>query len=133
MDLNVRIEFNGEYIELHHPAGFEIEPRTMSEYWALVADACKKHRCSVVLVEAENPRRRMGTMDAFGSGIKASEISYTLSLALCFTGYEPDDLSDFFKTVARNRGVRVEFFSDRESALKWLGVETARERIENVA
>jgi len=35
--------------------------------------------------------------------------------------YVPGELSDFFKTVARNRCVNVEFFSNRPDALTWLG------------
>ncbi|HEU5177314.1 MAG TPA: hypothetical protein VFU24_07655 [Burkholderiales bacterium] len=34
----------------------------------------------------------------------------------------PDDQSQFFRDVAQNRGVRVDFFSEREAALRWLGV-----------
>ena len=45
-----------------------------------------------------------------------------VSLACCFYGYKPDDKSQFFKDVAQNRGVRVEFFGERGAALRWLGV-----------
>lgn len=40
----------------------------------------------------------------------------------CFYGYRPDEKSRFFKDVAQNRGVRVEFFGERDAALRWLGV-----------
>jgi hypothetical protein len=94
----------------------------MDEYWNMIGEGCAKYDCKLVLVEAEAPRRKMNTMDVFGSGIKASEVAATLRLALCFTGYKPDELSEFFKTVAYNRGVTAEFFSNRADALKWLGV-----------
>ena len=98
----------------------------MEKYWAMLGDACADHNCSLVLVEAEAPERNMTTMDAFGSGIRAAEVAVTLKLALCFSGYEPDELSEFFKTVAYNRGVRAEFFSNRADALKWLGVSEGK-------
>ena len=45
-----------------------------------------------------------------------------VSLACCFYGYAPDQQTHFFKDAAQNRGVRVEFFDEREAALRWLGV-----------
>jgi hypothetical protein len=36
----------------------------------------------------------------------------------------PDDQSRFFKDVAQNRGVRVDFFNDRDAALRWLGISS---------
>jgi hypothetical protein len=133
MNEEVKIEFNGEFIEIRHPNGLKIAHDSTETYWTRISDACMKYKCSRVLVEAESPRREMGTMDAFGSGVRASEIAITLSLALCFSNYQPDDLSDFFKTVARNRGVRVEFFSNRKDALKWLGVSDLQQPVENAA
>lgn len=118
----LKVEFNGDFIEISHPKGVEIERQSMDEYWNTIGDACARYDCQLVLVEAEAPRRRMNTMDAFGSGIKASEVAIRLRLALCFSDYKPDELSEFFKTVAYNRGVTAEFFSTRTDALKWLGV-----------
>ena len=46
-----------------------------------------------------------------------------VSLACCFYGCAPDQQTHFFKDVAQNRGVRVEFFDEREAALRWLGVD----------
>ena len=122
MNEELQISFNGDFIEIRHPKGYKIEPRSMGEYWTMIGEACANYKCNLVLVEAEAPRREMSTMDAFGSGIRASEVAMTLKLALCFAGYEPDELSEFFKTVAYNRGVRAEFFSNRSDALRWLGV-----------
>jgi hypothetical protein len=122
MDEELHISFSGDFIEIRHPKGHTIEPQSMDKYWDMVGEACAKHRCNLVLVEADAPKREMSTMEVFGSGVKASQVAITLELALCFAGYETDELSEFFKTVAHNRGVRAEFFSNRSDALKWLGV-----------
>jgi hypothetical protein len=122
MNEELQIEFNGDFIELRHARGARIDARTMDARWTLISEACAKFDCNRVLVEGEAPERDMSTMDAFGSGVRAAEVAATLKLALCFADYEPDDLSEFFKTVAYNRGVQAEFFSNREDALKWLGV-----------
>ncbi len=47
-----------------------------------------------------------------------------LSVACIFRGHVPDDQSEFFRTAAMNRGVRMEFFEDLNAALQWLGART---------
>lgn len=49
-----------------------------------------------------------------------------MSVACCFYGYAPDQQTRFFMDVSQNRGVRIEFFAEREAALRWLGVDPAR-------
>jgi len=75
-----------------------------------------------VLIEGTVAARRMGNMDSFGAGALAGSMLTGVSLACCFYGYAPDDQSRFFRDVAQNRGVRVDFFNEREAALRWLGV-----------
>jgi hypothetical protein len=60
-------------------------------------------------------------MDSFGLGSLAGSMLTGVSLACCFYGYTPDQQTQFLKDVAQNRGVRVEFFDNREAALRWLG------------
>jgi hypothetical protein len=75
-----------------------------------------------VLIEGTIARRQMATMDSFGLGALAGSMLTGVSLACCFYGYTPDQQTQFFKDVAQNRGVRIEFFDSREAALRWLGV-----------
>lgn len=117
------LEFRGDYIHIQHDKDFEISPESMNEFWTALGEACEQYKCPRVLAEGPAPKRRMDTIGAFESGIHASKVAVRLSLALCFYDYKTDELSDFFKTVARNRGARVEFFTDRDEALRWLGVE----------
>jgi hypothetical protein len=55
--------------------------------------------------------------------VQASNLIPGLRVACCFENHETDELTEFFKTAASNRGVEIEFFSDRQKALSWLGVE----------
>jgi hypothetical protein len=80
---------------------------------------------SLVLVEAPSPSRKMDTTAAFESGTRVSQVAPGLKVAMFFLDYKTDELTEFFKTVARNRGTRIEFFGDKESALEWLGVAQA--------
>ena len=122
MDTNLAIEFKGDHIHIRHGEGFEITPEGMDRFWEMLAKTCEKHDCSRVFAEGPVPERRMDTVAAFRSGVQAAEAAPSLWLAICFENYEPDELSDLFKHAARNRGVHVKFFSDREQAHRWLGV-----------
>jgi hypothetical protein len=63
----------------------------------------------------------MTAMDAYDAGNKAGEVA-PLRLACLFYDYSPDETSSFFQTVALNRGVSVEYFTDSMEALRWLNV-----------
>ena len=119
------IEVRDDYIYVLHQPNFEMTRDTMVEIWAELAAVCKETDCNRVLVEAPAPARRMDTTAAFESGTRVSQIAPGLKIAMHFTDYTTDELTEFFKTVARNRGTRVEFFADKESALEWLGVGQA--------
>jgi len=114
------VEFNGEFIHIKHRPGFEITSKSMETLWTMVGERCIEHECTKVLVQAVSPTRSLDTMDAFDSGIQASKASRKLKVALCFENYQTDETSDFFKTVARNRGAWIEFFPDFDSASAWL-------------
>jgi hypothetical protein len=60
-------------------------------------------------------------MDSFDAAGLMARLLPGLSVACCFRGYTADEQTQFFRTAAMNRGVRVEFFQDLNSALKWLG------------
>jgi len=62
-------------------------------------------------------------MDAYQSGAQAAESIPGMTLAICIDDYTPDDITQFFKNVAYNRGARIEFFNDKKKALAWLGFE----------
>jgi hypothetical protein len=118
----MKVEFLGDHIHIDHGSGLTIDPAAMRDLWAFFGDLCREHDCGSILVEAEIPKRKMGTIDAFESGVEAAEIYPGLSVAICFYNYEPDEMTDLFVTSARNRGARVKFFEDKETALRWLGV-----------
>ncbi len=113
-------DFDGEFIHVKLVRGFEVTSKSMEELWIFLGKVCPENNCSKVLVQAKSPRRTLNTMGAFDSGIQASKAIRQLKAALCFENYKPDELSEFFKTVARNRGASIEFFQDFDTARKWL-------------
>ena len=62
----------------------------------------------------ERLARHYGIPNIYGARFR--RIAYVESSAMT------PDRAQFAETVAQNRGVRVDFFSEREAALRWLGV-----------
>ena len=112
------------YLHVALAPDYEIRPEGVTELMKSVSDVCTRQGHRRVLVEGTVVARRMATMDSFGAGALAGSMLPGVSVACCFYGFKPDEKSQFFKDVAQNRGVRVDFFSDRDAALGWLGVSS---------
>jgi hypothetical protein len=116
------ITFRGDYLHVQHPDNFEISPESNQKLWIALETACQTHKCHRVLSEGKINLRKMKAWNVVDSGTQASVIR-GLKIALLFYNYQPDEISGFFKTVSANRGVKVEFFTDKNAALDWLGVK----------
>jgi hypothetical protein len=124
MDSPFELDVHPTYLHIKQPNGYVISAESSGEIWTVVAELCDRYGRNKVLIEASKPERQLDTMSAFESGRILAENTVGLSIAICFHDYEFDDLSSFFKTVAQNRGVKVEFFSNVDDALRWLDVDT---------
>lgn len=113
---------HADYLHVALVPGYELRPQGATELMKSVSDVCARQGQRRVLIEGTVATRRMATMDSYAIGALAGSMLAGVSLAFCFYGYQPDDKSQFFKDVAQNRGVRVEFFGERDEALRWLGV-----------
>ncbi|MBA1145915.1 hypothetical protein H0Z60_02470 [Ectothiorhodospiraceae bacterium WFHF3C12] len=123
MNASTRVSFQGSHVLVVHPDGYEITPDALGVSWMRMGEACRQHGCYKVLVDSPaTVRKEMRQAEAYQSAIQAMEALHGATVALCFPDYVPDELSGFFKLAAANRGVQVEFFQSRETALRWLGV-----------
>jgi hypothetical protein len=86
-----------------------------------MSKACREHNLRRVLAEGDKVRRRLTPMESFDHAGLAARLMPGLSVACCFRGFKPDEQTEFFRTAAMNRGVRVEFVQDLNAALRWLG------------
>lgn len=121
MDTNFTLDFASDYINVRYPANYEITPENQQKLWEDVRKACRQHNCHRVLAESPTPpKRNMSQTDAFKSAGQAAKASRELRVACLYSNYQPDEITEFFITVAYKRGIRIEFFSEREEALKWL-------------
>jgi len=122
MNTNFAIEFCGTYIHVRLTPGYEISSESMNRLWIDLGEFIRTYNCHRVLAEGLMPSRRMNMAGAFISGEQISQAVSGLLMACFFDGYKADELTEFFKTVARNRGTSIEFFSNRDEALQWLGM-----------
>lgn len=116
------VEDRGGYIHLLHEPNYEVTRESMGVVWAELSAACNELGCNIVLIEAPSPKRQMDTTAAFEVATRIAQIAPGIKVAMLLLDYQTDELTEFFKTVARNRGARVEYFSEKEEALEWLGV-----------
>jgi hypothetical protein len=123
MSTDFSLEFNGKYIHIIHAPDYEISPESNDKLWKELSLACKKYKCLKVLAEGPTQKRKVTSLDAYQSGSRAAESIPGMVMAICIYEYAPDETTQFFKNVAYNRGVTIEFFNDRTKALAWLGIK----------
>lgn len=126
MDTSFEVTVHAAYLHIKYPPGFVISPGSSEQVWKDLGELCRRHGCPKVLLEASSPVRDLDTMSAFDSGRMVAEITPGLTVAICFENYTFDELSSFFKTVAQNRGVKIEMFTNVNEALEWLEVDTGQ-------
>lgn len=122
MSKGFTIESHSNYIHISFPPGTEITRESMGATCDQLTEICKEKGCFRVILEAPSPKRKLDTTGAFESGTRLARIGSGLAVAMVFYDYQTDELTEFFKMVALNRGVRVEYFTDVEKALEWLGL-----------
>lgn len=120
--LDFTLEPREGYLYLHLAPGFEATPESMTRMWTTISDACRRNNLRRVLADGENVQRKLTPMESYDHAALAARLMPGLSVACCFRGYQTDEQTEFFRTAAMNRGVRVEFFEDLDAALRWLGM-----------
>lgn len=118
------LEVHPAYIHFKLPNDFVATLESTGEAWVAVGKFCEQNRRHKVLIEATKPDRQMDTMASFESGRILAENATGVTVAICLHDYEFDELSSFFKTVAQNRGVKMELFTNLDEAYRWLDVDT---------
>jgi hypothetical protein len=121
MSSGFRMEPREGYLYVNLDPGFVMTAESTSGAWIAIGEACRERGLRRALVEGEGVTRRLTPMESFDIAGLAARLLPGLSVAWVFRGYVPDAQSEFFRTAAMNRGVRMEFFQDLNAALRWLG------------
>src|ERR1044072_9157242 len=127
MNTKFSIEFHLTYLLVHHTQDFEPSAETMKTFWSTLASACQNSDCKLVLWIGKIGARRMNLGQIIDSASQAGRVADVLRLACVFENYIPNDKTLFFQTMALRKGARVKYFSTREEALEWLGVDPTTE------
>jgi len=122
MSSDFKLTPHADYVHVELAADYELEPDGTAQLIHAISDACARQSLRRVLIEGTIARWAMGMMDSFSLGSLVGSVLPGGSVACCFSGFAPDQQTEFFKDVSQNRGVRIEFFPSRETALRWLGV-----------
>ncbi len=120
--LGFTLEQREGYLYVHLAPGFEATPESITRLWSAISDACRRNNLRRVLAEGENVQRKLTPMESYDHAALAARLMPGLTVACCFRGYKTDEQTEFFRTAAMNRGVRVEFFQELDGALRWLGM-----------
>lgn len=126
MDPPLELEVHSDHLHIKLSPDMVIDAGSTQDLWEYVGNACAEHGHSKVLIESAARERRMDMTTAFDSARTLAKHTSGLTVAFCFHNLKFDELTTFFKTVAQNRGAKVEFFSDLGEAAKWLGVESVK-------
>jgi hypothetical protein len=124
MSTDFELTPHAEYLQVELAPGYEIKPDGTTKLLMAISEVCTRQGQRRVLIEGTVARRVMGMMDTYSFGSLVGNMLTGTSLACCLYGYARDQQTEFFRDVAENRGVRVEFFDTREAALRWLGVDS---------
>jgi hypothetical protein len=122
MDQEFTFEMRPFYIHVHIAPGFKITLKSTTHLWSQLQKICLTHQYKRVICEGINPTREMNLQDMYDCAKTAAHMLFGLHVAFYWQGYQTDQLTDVFKTVAENKGVYFGFFEQRAEALDWLGI-----------
>ena len=125
MSSGFTLESRDGYLYVQLTPGFEMTPDSTTRVWVAICEACREQGLRRALAEGDGVSRRLTPMESFDiAGRRGPAPARAVGrLRLPGGGYVPDSQSEFFRTAAMNRGVRMEFFQDLNAALRWLGAE----------
>lgn len=129
MKTGFSFKYSRDFIHIVESTDFGQQLPPLKDFWNRLADVCAETKCKKVLAEALFFKNNMTTVEAFEAGEYAGKKIPGLSIACFFGDFEIDRTTEFFKTVAQNRGVRIEFFDSAADALKWLNILRESEKV----
>ena len=119
------IEHRGDHIHVELRPYSGPDQEWQQEYWSLLRTACQEHDTCRVLVEGTPPRSERTSMEIVEAGRRTANVP-SLWLGYCLEGFERNEQTALYETVASTGGVRVKFFSEHDKALQWLRANSTK-------
>ena len=120
------LDFQGDYFHIKNNGNNKITLENMKKLWKTLAEECRTHNCHRVLSEGEIFSNEKSLSEVYQLASSAAEAIPLLRIAFFIEGYVPNDLIKFFELVASNRDITVKFFPNRNEAIHWLGIDSAK-------
>ncbi len=91
------------------------------QYWAEVTARCRQANVKRLFIEERLKRQIPTVADTYQAAAERHEMGLT-GVKIAFYDADPEqyDQNLFGELVARNRGINVKVFNDRDEALEWL-------------
>ncbi len=119
LDGGAAVAFRVDHVHVQLGKGLKVSSEQRNELWGRIGRLCEEHRTRRVLVEGKAPEGVFQTSEVVDAGLKTATVP-RLWMAMCLDGFQPDELTELYETVAGSRGVRVKHFTNTERALLWL-------------
>lgn len=111
--------FRDDHVHVEIGPNYTIEPEHQDKFWTKLKALCEEHGSKRVLVEGFAPSGERETAEIIDAGQRTATVP-KMWLAFSLADFTPSERSELFVVIAATRGVRVKFFSDSQTALKWL-------------
>ena len=114
------VKIHPEYVELSLYLESDSHSVTLSRACETLATTCIENNVKRALTRVNLPLGNISVLNIFGIATQLAKSIPGLHLALVFEEDDSDDLKDFLQLAGINRGLTIDFFSDCESASRWL-------------
>jgi hypothetical protein len=114
---DVEIEAHADHLEARFLGSFSVD--RFKRQVEVAVRACRPRKLSLLLVDVTRLQATLTTIDRYEISSHGAREATELKVAL-FSPPELIDPKKFGVMVARNRGMTVDIFTDREKALAWL-------------
>ena len=117
----------GQSLEIHSDfisitMKLDMRPGELPECVEELSSACAEYNCRHILGRVDGPLEALTVADVFEMATFLANTVPALQVALLVGDEEAEELQEFFRVAASNRGLRIKFFTDEQKALRWLGV-----------
>lgn len=113
----IKLENRDEYLYAL-VGGEKLTPAISRMYWDEIAEMCSRLQMSKIMIE-KNFTESVSPPEMLEMGIYLGKILAGKKIAFLDL-YKNENINELGKIIARNQGVKMRIFMDREEAKKWL-------------
>ncbi len=120
---NATVTFEDNYVQIKSSASDVLTSSCIHSNLSVAMSLCVDYACRRILALAEQPSGSGLNCESIAEAMNRLVILRGVKLACCYFDGVKDNLRAYTAQVAATHGMTVQFFSDREEALEWLGAK----------